>query len=404
MVNQYFFARVLLVVSMIIIQPSLVGAEFLGLSNEIAFMFILAIALVLFLVVGYSFTANSIHALLLFAGVSVVLMSISLFRGDVSGYVNSLKIFSQAFFFFLLFNLSKVERLGLFMTRVYVALGLMMLLSVVLAYLGLLNPLGAPFIVDGFKTTWHIGLTLTSTLYDIGGGFLMRPSGPFDEPGRFAMLLILSAMFTLGESKSNAWFFVLILCTMVTTSLAGIVAALFLLVHYLLRERASGQYLTPLSVFIIFTVVLIVFSNLNSGEIYEFLQSKVIDRMEYSPETGFIGNNRHSSMLGGLEMLQQQPLFGYGATYVEGLVGYDRSSIFGLLAQYGLVGTVVYLSPLLVLLAKLSINKSIFLVAAILVLIFARPYIYSFHIYMFLFVWFSMNGILFSRASKRIMD
>jgi hypothetical protein len=400
-INRHFLSRAILVVSIVMIQPSLVGAQFIDVSNGLVFMLLLALAIALFLIFECSFSSNSIHALLLFSGISVILMSISLFRGDTLGYVHSLKILIQAFFFIIVFNLGRAENLSVFIFKVYVGLGLLMTLSALSAYLGLISPFGEPFVIDGFKTTWSIGLTLTSTLIDLGNGYLMRPSGPFDEPGRFAMVLIFSAIFALGDFKNIRWFFASILCIVVTTSLAGIIAAFFLLMHYFFSKREQNRYFIALVFFIIIAATLVAATNLVGA--YEFIQAKVIGRLEYDPEIGFVGNNRYSSMIGGLNMLLQKPLFGFGSTYVEGLVGYDRSSIFGLLAQYGIVGTALYLAPFFVLLVNMSINKSILLVPALLVLIFARPYIYSFHIYMFLFVWYLMHGVSLSRSPKRIM-
>lgn len=124
-------------------------------------------------------------------------------------------------------------------------------------------------------------------------GGLLRFSGPFVEPGHLGMMcafLLMANHFNFF----NKWNIVLSISLVASFSLAGFALAI---VGYLLSMFNKGR----LSIYQISLALLILFLGYNGGKYYNMgdniINEKVLSRLEYDEDKGFIGNNRNTNAI-----------------------------------------------------------------------------------------------------------
>ncbi|MFC4269734.1 O-antigen ligase family protein [Polaribacter marinivivus] len=168
-----------------------------------------------------------------------------------------------------------------------------------------------------------------------------RNSGPFWEPGAFAVFLIFAILFNIIKTKSlidkKNKFFIVALIT--TFSTAGYIA-FFILVsgYYLMNKKVSHKLL----------LILFVFASISIYTTTSFLEEKVKHNISLADETT---SSRFGSALADYNLFKQSPLFGWGRGPMRyggqkiiffGKDQHRNNGVFVQLATYGILGSLLY--------------------------------------------------------------
>jgi len=165
-----------------------------------------------------------------------------------------------------------------------------------------------------------------------------RNSGPFWEPGGFAVFLFIALTFNIVRNKKfwntkNVIFLITLLTTQSTT--AYLALFLFLILYVLIRYRSVYAYLS-LPVFIM--LFLSLYTKL------EFMEEK-INKM-YSDTQKADKEKVYSRMMSGqvnIESFKSSPIFGIGRFfYMDDEENTGNNGTTLLLAEFGLVGFLYY--------------------------------------------------------------
>jgi hypothetical protein len=172
-----------------------------------------------------------------------------------------------------------------------------------------------------------------------------RNSGPFWEPGGFAVFLVIALLFNHMEDRSwrSKRNIIFVLCLLTTFSTAGYLAfAFYIIFRNVERLRSNIFYL------FILVGLLVIFYNFY--ERVPFLQEKIKVNIQ-SAESNT--TSRFGSALADLQAFKKNPFFGLGrAGAKEGFISdtqfsvdnHRNNGIFDLLSTYGLIITIVYFS------------------------------------------------------------
>lgn len=168
-----------------------------------------------------------------------------------------------------------------------------------------------------------------------------RNSGPFWEPGGFAIFLILALLFNLVKtkilySKKNGLF---IIALITTFSTAGYIA-LFIVIsgYYILNRKASSK----LTLFIFLGASISIYTNTS------FLEKKIDHNMYIADETT---SSRFGSAIADYNLFIESPVIGWGRGPMRyggdevlffGQEQHRNNGIFILLATYGILGSFLY--------------------------------------------------------------
>jgi hypothetical protein len=176
-----------------------------------------------------------------------------------------------------------------------------------------------------------------------------RNSGPFWEPGAFAVYICLSLSFSLiiGRSLLSFPSLIQILALMTTFSTSGYVIFFFIVLTGLyakVKQVGSGIRLVMRSLFfplIIFTLLMLV-----QGQ--DFLLPKIQEDILIADETT---TSRFGSALADIYQIQQHPILGYGRNFLAqfGTAFFDKetmhrnSGVTRIVVQWGILSLLYYI-------------------------------------------------------------
>nr|WP_320059182.1 hypothetical protein [uncultured Bacteroides sp.] len=216
-------------------------------------------------------------------------------------------------------------------------------------------------------------------------GFLFRNSGPFWEPGLFAVFLNLALFINIIFNRNNIYLTVLFIVAIFTTfSAGGLLSLLFVLFSYVNLKGKNNiiQY-------ILFIALICYFGALMSG--LDFVGIKLMDQLNNAS----IGSDesRFGAILTQLRMIEDSPIIGGMQVSNYTNSGTLASGLFFPLVSFGLpIGIMYYImlhracvnfsnkngaskiagSLLFALLLIMSISQTILLMAIFMVFIFSN--------------------------------
>lgn len=187
--------------------------------------------------------------------------------------------------------------------------------------------------------------TLTPTYMSFGSFNLIRFSGFFDEPGKFAYFHLFGLYYLYLNQYNRKFLIFFALIGLFTTSLAYIVSVIAAFGFYLLYSyRVSLK-----KIIIIALTGLFLISIFNLDKIYPsdittnlnwFVSSRLsFDKSRFSDDRRlFIGDNRTGYMMYSYEVFKENPIFGYDKNDTKYVRDAMIANIFAYFAQHGLIG------------------------------------------------------------------
>lgn len=168
-----------------------------------------------------------------------------------------------------------------------------------------------------------------------------RNSGPFWEPGGFAVFLIIALILNLVRTKDifDKKNIIFIIATLTTISTAGIIALFLTIISYLYTHKGFSKYVFILSISI---VSVFAFMQL------QFLGDKITQNIAIADKTT---SSRFGSMLADFRDFQTSPVVGWGRgenryggrKYIKFIKEQHRNNgVFGLLAIYGMFLSILF--------------------------------------------------------------
>lgn len=153
---------------------------------------------------------------------------------------------------------------------------------------------GMNFVIYNFQ--------LNASGYNLFWGFKFRNSGPFWEPGMFAVCLNLALFFNLFFNKNNVMLTMLFVCGVLTTfSTGGYIGLLVIMLCYVFLKKKGGIYKN----IILFIVLVCVIFSLRE---VDFIGLKLFNQLNEA-ELGGEGS-RFGALLTQLLMIRDSPLIG----------------------------------------------------------------------------------------------
>lgn len=240
-----------------------------------------------------------------------------------------------------------------------------------------------PFNEDDMGRPDIVFFTFERSLYESA-----RNSGPFWEPGAFAVYLMIALLFNFNDDKKilSSKNLVFIICLVSTFSTAGYIA-LFIFLIYVNFDLIKKNALYYLVFFMVISIGYFIYFNT------EFMGDKIKNNIEISDETT---TSRFGSALADIEDFKRSPVFGLGRAGAKEnfakeltIENHRNNGIFNLLAIYGLPITIMYFG--LIFQSFVSMRKTYnlnnyFPIIALIIIsilgfsqgIFLKPFMYSF--------------------------
>lgn len=227
------------------------------------------------------------------------------------------------------------------------------ILSVLLNILGYFNIY--PIYDRGLKEedgniVYLAGLTLTNQYFSYQGNTLIRPSGVFDEPGQFGVMLILSLLLNQFSNKS-AIFKVLLISGILFTLSIGAYVALFIYL-FIYNRKISIALLVGL-----ISIILIEFSVNRSDELDSILFNKTIYRLYQTFGFDQLGGNRAAGTIFGFDLISKVGLFSAGSVNTNSSEILEASStFFSPFINLGIIGGAISYLHIFIF-ARISVRK-----------------------------------------------
>lgn len=230
--------------------------------------------------------------------------------------------------------------------------------------------------------------TLTSVYLDFGEFKLIRYSGYFDEPGKFAYYHLFGLYFAYLKKYSKRFLLFFAAIGLFTTSLAYIVSLLVVFIIYLLHIYKISLK----KGLVIFSSIVFLFALFNINNIYEseltneiskFISSRLsIDTSSFTNETRlFVGDNRTQNLIYSYDVFVENPLFGYDKFKPGYNTDRMSSNALAYFARHGVVGALALyfmLAYLIVFVFLKNYRVSVYIILFIILLNFyQRPYFSS---------------------------
>lgn len=231
-------------------------------------------------------------------------------------------------------------------------------------------------------------VTLTPVYMDFGSFKLIRFSGYFDEPGKFAYYHLFGLYYAFLNNYSKKFLFFFAAIGMFTTSLAYIVSILAVFAIYLLQVYKVSL---KKAFFVIMSLILF-YSLFNINTIYKsemteniswFISSRLsFDKSGNSGNTRLIaGDNRTANLIYSFEVFKENPIFGFDKSSSK----YDGNRMIAnamaYFAQHGIIGVIALYFMLGYLIVYILTKNHRMAVYTILFLIlinfYQRPYFSS---------------------------
>lgn len=231
-------------------------------------------------------------------------------------------------------------------------------------------------------------VTLTPVYMDFGSFKLIRFSGYFDEPGKFAYYHLFGLYYAFLNNYSKKFLFFFAAIGMFTTSLAYIVSLLAVFAIYLLQVYKVSLK----KAFFIFMSLILFYSLFNINNIYKsemteniswFISNRLsLDKSGNSGNTRLIaGDNRTANLIYSFEVFKENPIFGLDKFSSR----YDSNKLvanaFAYFAQHGIVGVMALyfmLGYLIVYILSKNLRLAVYTILfLILINFYQRPYFSS---------------------------
>lgn len=231
-------------------------------------------------------------------------------------------------------------------------------------------------------------VTLTPVYMDFSTFKLIRFSGYFDEPGKFAYYHLFGLYYAYLHNYNKKFLFFMAAIGMFTTSLAYIVSILVVFAIYLFQVYKISLK----KALFIFMTLFMLYALLNINKIYKsdmtdniawFVSSRL--SLDFSGDSGdtrlIAGDNRTAFMIYSFEVFKENPLFGYDKFSSE----YDTqrmvANAMAYFAQHGIVGVMALyfmLGYLIVYVLTRNHRMAVYIILfLILINFYQRPYFSS---------------------------
>ena len=227
----------------------------------------------------------------------------------------------------------------------------------------------------GYQTTY---LYLTTFSFAQIGNFI-RPSGIFDEPGAFAMYVVIVTMFNDTLQQNRSLNFVMIVLLIFTGSLAGLfIAFLYFLVSN--STRASVKTRLVLAALFVGASLLLLYV-LPTNPLGRAVNTFYSERLQVV-DGRLVGDNR-SNQISNFFALVNDEIILRGAKAARGGYNYfsvdESSNPFSITFAYGLIISLPYFVLLLWLAVTTFRNRfrNSYTSIGLLLLLLQRPYIYD---------------------------
>lgn len=188
-------------------------------------------------------------------------------------------------------------------------------------------------------------LTTTNAYTNFGDVRILRYSGFFDESGAFSLYSFFALLLNRLYLKNGRIEFGLILCTIFSFSLGYFVS----LVAYmsLFYVNKSNFYKLLIVCLLLLGIGCYIDSNKDASPTLRTISKLTVDRLSETEDGELKGNSRLEHTNHDKEVFKSNPFFGAGANSVSG------SNIYAILGHYGILGSVLYYSPLIILLLRI---------------------------------------------------
>lgn len=230
--------------------------------------------------------------------------------------------------------------------------------------------------------------TLTPTYMSFESFNLIRFSGFFDEPGKFAYFHLFGLYYMYLNNYNRKFLIFFALIGLFTTSLAYIVSVIAAFGFYLLYSyRISLRKIMIIALTGLFLVSLFnldkIYPSDTTANLNWFISSRLsFDKSRFSDDGRlFAGDNRTGYMLYSYEVFKESPIFGYDKedpTYVRDAM---IANVFAYFAQHGLIGvSALYFMFAYLIFYILSRDHKIsvyFILFLIVINFYQRPYFSS---------------------------
>lgn len=228
-------------------------------------------------------------------------------------------------------------------------------------------------------------VTLTPVYMDFGSFKLIRFSGYFDEPGKFAYYHLFGLYYAFLNNYSKKFLFFFAAIGIFTTSLAYIVSILAVFVIYLLQVYKISLK----KVFFIFMSLILFYALFNINNIYKsemtesiswFISSRL--SFDNSGDSRLIaGDNRTGNLIYSFEVFKENPIFGFDKDSSRYETNRLIANAMAYFAQHGIVGVMALyfmLGYLIVYILSKNHRMAVYTILfLILINFYQRPYFSS---------------------------
>lgn len=197
----------------------------------------------------------------------------------------------------------------------------------------------------GNSNSYFLYLTCTNSYANLDHIRLLRYAGFFDESGAFSLCSLYAILFNRLYLRNNIIERILIICTMFSMSMAFFVSlAIYYLLFYV--NKSNCKRIIPLLLIIVLSFAYI---NEHKNDNYTFkrLAKWTVERFESSEDGELKGNSRHEHIVADRKVFLENKFLGAGHRAVIG------ANLYGILGEYGVIGTFVYYIPLYLLFLRI---------------------------------------------------
>ena len=269
---------------------------------------------------------------------------------------------------------------------------IMVVLSVVgvlLAYMGLLSPIGTPLQMpndDAYVDNYLF--FFVKKLNDVAD-VLFRSCGYYDEPGSFAYVIMLSLIYNKIHIGSKQLETIFLYGGLATLSAAHIFTVLLYVFFFNLKN-----HLQRLSVLLIALGVFWFASLETDNTILQWIKIASVDRVEKI----ITGEDESRNYSGSSKMIQDHLIFGDSEKELS-KYNVSRDTISFYISKYGMIGSLLIYIPILFIL-RIIIRKGVFcdemkLLIILLLNCIQRPdFVYPLYLVMIYFTWYCPSSTI----------
>jgi hypothetical protein len=318
------------------------------------------------------------------------LIFLSCFHGDILGLNQGIFFIIYASAILFIENIDGADTLTKWLYYFILVVCITTIVSFLLSVIGVV---GNTYVLESSRGRDYYLFFLTFTdykIYEAGPGNIFRAYGIFNEPGAFALYILYALALNVCFFNNKFHQFILILSGLITFSFAFFFS--FALCFFIILRNTKSFIIF---IFILVSIYLFAISN---DETRKFIDYKIGKRFEYSETRGIHAFNRAESIRGGYRFFLQKPFFGWGKIKADRLP-YNQSSFMSIIVDYGLIGFLLYLMPVIMLLLKSALERNfkiLIMTIAFLLNFLARPSYSQPFTYMIIYLlyFYSNNNII----------